>query len=179
LKTTGAYTCYISLHANQLLFPSDSLLRLQSLQIRNLSDPLIAEIVCRVHCLLSGGTSVVLCGFLNRVGLAGNSATAIAARAYQHTVSNLTVPRSHYNSLTGLRTQPRTGTETWQLHWNSGTENSLHSPRVNVINLFRLSSRDEIIIHRLRSGHTYLTHGQLDTDYEGRLPLGAWLFKSS
>jgi len=43
------------------------------------------------------------------------------------------------------------------------TENKLHSiePRVNVFNMFRLSCRDEIIIRRLRIGHTYLTHGHL------------------
>jgi len=32
---------------------------------------------------------------------------------------------------------------------------------VNVINLFRLPRRGEIIIQRLRIVHTYLTHGHL------------------
>jgi len=54
-------------------------------------------------------------------------------------------------------------TRQWQLRWNCETENKLHSidPRVNVINMSRLPQRDEIIIHRLRIGHTYLTHGHL------------------
>jgi len=38
---------------------------------------------------------------------------------------------------------------------------SVFMPRVNVINLFRLPHRDEIIIHRLRIGHAYLKFGHL------------------
>jgi len=50
-----------------------------------------------------------------------------------------------------------------QLRWNSETENKLHviEPRVNVINLLRLARRDKSIIHSLRIGYTYLTHGHL------------------
>jgi len=50
-----------------------------------------------------------------------------------------------------------------QLRCNSETENKLHviEPRVDVINLFGLPRRDKIIIHRLRIGHTYLTHVHL------------------
>jgi hypothetical protein len=82
-------------------------------------------------------------------------------------VSDLTVPRSDYNSL--IRTQ---ALKQWQLRWNSKTENKLHAlePRLNVINLFRFPRRDAIIIHRLRIGHTYL---------RGETPLGAWPVKSS
>jgi len=49
------------------------------------------------------------------------------------------------------------------IRWNSETENKLHliKPRVNIINMVRLHRRDEIIIHRLRIGRTYLTHGHL------------------
>jgi len=73
-------------------------------------------------------------------------------------VSSLTVPHSDYKSLIRLQALRQ-----WQLHWNCETENKLHSiePRVNLINKFCLPRRDEIIIHRLRIGHTYLMHGHL------------------
>jgi len=73
-------------------------------------------------------------------------------------VSSLTVPHSDYQSLIRLQALRQ-----WQLPWNCETENKLHSiqPRVNVINIFRLPRRDEINIHRLRIGHTYLTLGHL------------------
>jgi len=49
---------------SQLLFRSDSFSWLHSLQNWDLSHPLIAEIVCRVHGLISDGTSVVFVWFL-------------------------------------------------------------------------------------------------------------------
>jgi len=73
-------------------------------------------------------------------------------------VSSLTVPHSDYKSLIRLQALRQ-----WQLRRNCETKNKLHSiePRLNVINTFRLPRRDEIIIHRLRIGYTYLTHGHL------------------
>jgi len=93
------------------------------------------------------------------VGLAGNSAAdSVVEDALLLPVSSLTVPHSDYKSLIRLQALRQ-----WQQHWNCETESNLHSiePRVNVINMFRLPRRDEIIIHRLRIGHTYLTHGHL------------------
>jgi len=144
---------------SQLLFLSDSLLCVQSLQNRDLSQPLIAEILCRVHRLISYGYSVVFMWVPSHVGLAVNSAADSAAKdALLLPVSNLTVPHSDYKSLIRLQALRQ-----WQLRWNCETENKLHSiePRVNVNNMLRLPRRDEIIIHRLRIGHTYLTHGHL------------------
>jgi len=51
----------------------------------------------------------------------------------------------------------------WQLRLNSEIQNELHAiePREDAIYLFRLLRQGEIIIHRLRIGYTYLTHGHL------------------
>jgi len=65
---------------SQLLFLSDSLSCLQSLQNRDRSHPLIAEILCHVHGLLSDGSSVVFMWIPGHVGLAGNSVADIAAK---------------------------------------------------------------------------------------------------
>jgi len=48
------------------------------------------------------------------------------------------------------------------------------APKVNLINMLRLPRQDEIIINRLRIGHTYLTYGHL---LGGETPLSAWLVK--
>jgi len=112
-----------------------------------------------VHCLISDGSSVVFVWVPGHVGRAGNSAAESAAKdALLLPVSSLTVPHSDYKSLRRVQALRQ-----WQLRWNCKTENKLHSiePRVNVINMFRLPRRDEIIIHRLRIGKTYLTHGHL------------------
>jgi len=63
----------------------------------------------------------------------------------------------------------------WQLRWHFETQNKLHAfePRVNVINF---SVYPAEIIQRLELG-TYVL--RMDTYYEGRLPFGVWLVKSS
>jgi len=128
---------------------------LQSLQNRDTSHPLTAEILCRLHCLISDGSSVIFVCIPSHVGLAGNSA---ADSALLLPVSSLTIPHSNRKSL--MRVQ---ALRQWQLRWNSATENKLHSiePRVNVISMLCLPRWDEIIIHRLRIRHTYFTHGHL------------------
>jgi len=120
------------------------------------SRPLIAEILCRVHGIISDGTSIVFMWVPSHVGQAGNLAVDIAAKAtLLFPVSNLTVPNSVYNALIHAQALKQ-----WHLLWNSITQNKLHAiePRVNVINLFCLTRRNEIIIHILRIEYTYLTH---------------------
>ena len=95
----------------------------------------------------------------SHVGLAGNSAADIAAKAaLLLPISNLPVPASDFCSL--IRSQ---SLKQWQESWNSETLNKLHAiePKVTVFNLYRLPRRDEIIIHRLRIGHSFITHGHL------------------
>jgi len=65
---------------SQFLFLSDSLSCLQSLQNRDLPHPLIAEIFCRVHGLISDSSSVVFMWVVGHVELACNSAADSAAK---------------------------------------------------------------------------------------------------
>ena len=62
---------------HQFLFLSDSLSCLQSLRNRDLSHPLIADILCRVHVLLERGAKVAFMWVPSHVRLAGNSAADI------------------------------------------------------------------------------------------------------
>jgi len=112
-----------------------------------------------VHGLISDGSRVVFLWIPGHVGLAGNLAADSTAKDALHLpVYSLTVTHSDYKSLIRLQALRQ-----WQLRWNCETGNKLHSiePRVNVINMFRLPRRDDIIIHRFRIEHTYLTHGNL------------------
>jgi len=120
-----------------------------------------------VYGLILDGSSVVFMWVPGHVGLADNSAADSSAKAaLLLPVSSLAVPHSDYKSLIRIQSLRQ-----WQLRWNSETEKKLHSiePRVNVINMLR----DNIIIHRLRIGHTNIL--RTDTYFEGRL--GAWLVK--
>ena len=95
----------------------------------------------------------------SHVGLAGNSAADIATKAsLLLPISSLPVPPLDFCSL--IRSH---FLKQWQESWNSEILNKLHAikPKVNVFNLYLLPRRDEIIIHRLRIGHSILTHGHL------------------
>jgi hypothetical protein len=105
---------------NQLLFLSGSLSCLQSLQNQDLSHALIAEILCCVQGLISGGISFVSMWVPSHVGLAGDSSADISAEAaLLLPVSNLTVAHSDYNS--HIRTR---ALKQWQLRWNSEIESN-------------------------------------------------------
>ena len=53
--------------------------------------------------------------------------------------------------------------KSWQESWNAEINNKLHRIQLVIkpLVLKHLPRRDEIIIHRLRVGHTYLTHSHL------------------
>jgi len=140
---------------------------LRACKVFKIETSLIAEILCHVHGLISDGANFVFMWIPGHVGLADYSAADSTAK------TALLLPASHsdYKSFTRIQTLRQ-----WQLRGNSETENKLHSiePRLNVITMLRLSSRDEIFIHRLRIGHTYLTHGHF---LRRETNLGAWLVK--
>ena len=124
-----------------------------------MSRTLIAEVLCCIHEMLLVGATLVFIWVPSHVGLAGNSAADTAAKAaVLMPISNLTLTYSDYFPL--IRTHVL---KQWQSSWSLETENKLHAiePTVNITELCRLPRRDEIIIHRLRIGHTYLTHGYL------------------
>ena len=51
----------------------------------------------------------------------------------------------------------------WQERWNDTENNRLKEikPNIAASHLSLHSRRDEVVLHRLRIGHTYLTHGHL------------------
>ena len=103
--------------------------------------------------MLLAGATLVFMWFPSHVGLAGNSAADTAAKAaVLMPISTLTVPYSDLFPL--IRTHVL---KQWQSSWSLETENKLHAiePTVNMAKSYRLPRRDEIIIHRLRIGHTF------------------------
>lgn len=58
-----------------------------------------------------------------------------------------------------MRCSPWSVWSLFSVSWSLETKNKLHAiePTVNITKSYRLPRRDEIIIHRLRIGHTFLT----------------------
>ena len=95
----------------------------------------------------------------SHTGLAGNVSVDAAAKAALNLAeSQIPVPFSDFYPLINTHIASH-----WQRLWNAETNNKLHSfePKVNISKSFQLPRRDELIIHRLRIGHTHLTHAFL------------------
>jgi len=138
---------------------SDSLSCLQSIKNQKLNHPLILEILTFTHQLIVEGKQLAFMWLPSHAGLAGNvSADAAAKAALNLPESLIPVPYSDFYPL--INNYIFTS---WQQLWSADTSNKLHSiePNVKDTKTYRLPRRDECIIHRLRIGHTYFTHGFL------------------
>ena len=96
---------------------------------------------------------------VDHTGLAGNVAVDTAEKAALNLAESQTpVSFSDFYPLINTHIASH-----WQRLWNANTNNKLYSiePRVNISKPYQLPRRDELIIHRLRIGHTHLTHGFL------------------
>jgi hypothetical protein len=95
----------------------------------------------------------------SHIGIAGNAAADAAAKAALNLQSSmLTVPYSDFKSLINTYINKR-----WQECWDVEANNKLHrmQPVIGSFTRHHLPRRDELIIHRLRVGHTHLTHSYL------------------
>ena len=147
----------VSQSANlQFLILSDSLSCIQAIENRNLHNPLVLEIIERTHYLISTGHNISFVWIPSHIGIAGNTAadaTAKAALCLQ--ISNILIPYSDLKpQITAYINK------LWQDSWSAQINNKLYSvqPIIKPIVSSRLPRRDAIVIHRLRVGHTHLTH---------------------
>jgi ribonuclease HI len=145
----------------KFLVLSDSLSCLQNIRNKDFKNPLILHILDRLHSLISAGYKISLIWLPSHTGLfAGNLVADAAAKAALNLpVSiNVKVPQSDFKPLIYSFTAKR-----WQRSWDSNSASKLHAivPTVGLRTVFHLPRREEIIIHRLRIGHTHLTHKHL------------------
>jgi hypothetical protein len=95
----------------------------------------------------------------SHIGIAGNAAAdATAKAALTLQVSNCKIPHSDFKSVITAHVH-----KTWQQSWDTENNNKLHKiqPIIKTPILYKLPRRDEVVIHRLRLGHTHLTHAYL------------------
>jgi ribonuclease HI len=143
----------------RVLIMEDSLSCVQSIENRHLSNALVLEIVMRVHGILAGGYRITFIWLPSHVGLAGSVAVDAAAKAALNLpIAMSNIPYSDFkpqiNSCVATK---------WQQSWDAEACNKLRGvqPRIGSARVYRLPRRDEVIIHRLRLGHTHLTHSYL------------------
>jgi hypothetical protein len=126
---------------------------------RILENSLVVEILERVHQQLYVDRRIIFAWVPSHIGIAGNTAVdAIAKEDVSLPISNAEIPHTDFKPLISSHVKNCS-----QLSWNSDTRNKLFKiqPVIKSFVVSRLPRRDEILIHRLHVGHTYLTHSHL------------------
>jgi kelch-like protein 2/3 len=140
---------------------SDSLSGLTAIHQQDIENPFIFEILKVLTCLSTRSKMVVLIWCPAHVGIYGNERADSLAKAALSLdrIADFPVPASdlrfHIKRL--IRNE-------WQKDWDTQVHNKLHSIQPTVgpwPSCLRESRREEIVLARIRIGHTHLTHGFL------------------
>ena len=136
---------------------SDSLSVLLSLKNKKLDNPLIINVLHSLHTLSRAHKTIVFCWIPSHIGIHGNEKADMAAKeALSLDITNSLVP---YTDLKPSIHSFILGK--WQERWSSCPENKLLKIKPTLgewTPAFRNSRREEVILSRLRIGHTYFSH---------------------
>jgi ribonuclease HI len=140
---------------------SDSMSCLQAICNHKFEKAGILQILEKCHALQLEGKIVQFCWVPSHVGIKGNEKADCAAKAA------LQLPLSVDTQIpyTDLKHTINTYfTRIWQNHWNQTQFNKLQmiKPNISETKLQNVTvRRDEVVLHRARIGHTFLTHSYL------------------
>ena len=139
---------------------SDSLSGLMALHSMDIKHPCVYEIL-KLLTALSNSKSIVFIWCPSHVGIIGNERADSLAKAALSLdrVADFPIPASDLRFVI-----KRLVLNCWQQDWNNQTNNKLHSvqPTIGFWPLCqRKSRREEIVLTRIRIGHTHYTHGYL------------------
>ena len=139
---------------------SDSKSALQSLEIFNPIHPFVLKILEWVFLHSRRGIQIRFCWVPAHVGVLGNDKADLLAKT---AASNLIPPRCqlpHRDFLPGLRTSIK---DVWQQRWDNIGVNKMKeiTDLVNPWQYIDLPRKQEIMLCRLRIGHTRITHSYL------------------
>lgn len=141
------------------LILTDSLSCVTAIDNRNLQNTLVVDILERIHEQSTLNRKITFVWVPSHIGIAGNTAAdAIAKSAVNLQISNIQIPYTDFKPLVSNHANT-----CWQRSWNSNINSKLFkiTPTIKPYIINHLPRRDEVLIHRLRMGHTYLTHSYL------------------
>ena len=127
------------------------------------SDHLVHRVQLEFHQIITSGYGVTLRGVPSHVGIQGNKIVDIEARRASSRPPEF-IPIPFRNWYPEIRRQAK---ELWRQQWRSESRDfyELKPTLKKWAKMFQMSRREEVIINRLRLGHTLITHGYL-FDYE-------------
>ena len=143
---------------NKFVIFSDSLSVLKSLNHTASKNPKIQNVIEKHH-ELSKSKDILFCWLPSHVGIKGNEAADVKAKAsLDLEISNFKLPCTDFKPFINRYILSK-----WQLSWDRATFNKLHEikPVLGKNNIYRSLRREEVVLTRLRIGHTRLTHSYL------------------
>ena len=150
----------------EFLIFTDSLSALKALSGRNLNHPRLLEIYRLYTALTSDGKEIVLTWVPGHVGIWGNeTADKLARNATLKTPKKISVPFTDFKPKVSSYVK-----DLEQKEWECQTENKLFEtcPQLcDPLPNFCQSRKEESVLCRLHTGHSYLTHSFL---LKGRPP---------
>ena len=140
---------------------TDSLSGLLALRTIYPKHPLIQDILVRLTALDEAGISVTFCWIPSHVGIRGNDAADAAAKraAAAPCTRRFPLPARDFYSAVNQFAQSR-----WQSAWEAQRSSKLRHIKPLIKpwpSAMRRNRLEEVLLCRLRIGHTYATHGHL------------------
>ena len=136
----------------------DSKSVLQALESKQ-NHPYINPIVEKIE-KITGRKTVVLCWVPSHIGIQGNElADAAAKTALGKDIEEVYIPQSDLRAVTGRYIQ-----ELWQEKWDKCSDSKLYEIKPNLsehVFVSKLCRKQQVVLTRLRLGHTYITHSHL------------------
>ena len=143
---------------NKFVIFSDSLSVLKYLNYTSSKNPKIQNVIEKHH-ELSKSKEILSCWLPSHVGIKGNEAADVKANAsFDLEISNFKLPSTDFKPFINRYILSK-----WQLSWDRATFNKLHEvkPVLGKNTIYRSLRREEVVLTRLRIGHTRLTHSYL------------------
>ena len=143
------------------LILTDSLSSLLALRRFYPSHPTLQDILARLSAIDQTGKSVQFCWIPSHVGITGNERADAAARRAASVPCTRRLPIPARDLYPAIRSYVLSQ---WQRSWDTLAGNKLRELKPNLEpwqSSSRRSRREEVILCRLRVGHTYSTHGHL------------------
>ena len=145
--------------SSKFIICSDSKSVFQALQSKDSSTPLIARLLDKMNTL-SKNNSILLTWIPSHIVIQGNErADRAAKKALQTCISNTKIPYTDLKLLINKFILKK-----WQKSWDDQTQNKLHHIQDTLFEWpagYRRNRKEEVIISRLRIGHTHITHSHL------------------
>ena len=170
LAIKTALNSILKLHKNKIIVYSDSLSAIDALKSYLPKHPIVLEIQVLLHKLKTKNISVTICWIPAHIGLRGNEdVDKVAKEAINKPCLQKKVPCEDI-----LAMIKPTVYESWQEEWhNTPVTNKLRSIKASTKpwpSSTQNSRHHEVILTRLRIGHTNLTHGHLMSTPHGPPP---------